>query len=392
MMFDLKCKSGAIWKWGTNSCSIYRPDGSKLFLKQGPTPPPLEASKGEFRYSEFPGSLEILLGEKCNLNCKYCFQTKMREKGLGWKTGPDDIQPFINLVQNALPYVRAISFWGGEPFVYWKTLKPLVEKLRPAYPLAHFSIVTNGLLLDEEKAKWALKNRVHLCVSCDGPGEMREKSAAEDNWRSLAIAEQVLGDYLSYKPVAGRGCTNSQKTRDWFRARALDAKIEVRSVIRLVPEHELETTLTPKELKEIEESARWDALNGRADIHGLLTSIVSRHTPWVLPGECGLAIGQQIAVNLKGDIFPCHENFSGSPVGNLNDMPGVFVPKAYSPYERKCCRECPAVIACGGGCPREPLDAQPICAGRKARSTGLLRAALEILTGEEIEEIVPHEL
>ena len=47
-----------------------------------------------------------------------------------------------------------IEFWGGEPFVYWKLLKPLGEAVKARYPNAQLSIVTNGSLFDDEKLAW----------------------------------------------------------------------------------------------------------------------------------------------------------------------------------------------------------------------------------------------
>lgn len=390
MLFDLKLKDGSTWMWGTNSSSIYRPDGAKLFAKEFPTPPRLETSKGKQHYSDMPDTLEVLLGEKCNKDCKYCSQKRMRDTGLNWKTGPDDVQPFVNLVQDTILGMRCISFWGGEPFVYWKTLKPLAEKLRQVYPIAEMCVVTNGFLIDEEVVNWAVKNRVKIVVSWDGPGKLRGEDVYEANGENLRYAAEQMGDLFGIKPTAGKGCTNSEETRKFFRARQLNSKVDTRGVIRIVPEHREETTLTPKELKEIEESAYWDAIHGRYDLAQLLAFIVGRKSPWVSSGECAVGLGVQLSVNLKGDVFPCHNDFSGEPLGNLKDFDALWCKGFYSPYERKVCRECPVAIACHGMCPARPLDGEPTCAGKRAKSMGYLKAALEQLIGVEVLEIVPH--
>lgn len=390
MLFDLKLKDGSTWMWGTNSSSIYRPDGTKLFAKKFPNPPPLEVSKGKHHYSEMPGTLEILLGEKCNKDCKYCSQKKMRDAGLRWCTGPDDAQPFVNLVRDVIQDVRCISFWGGEPLVYWKTLKPLAEKLREVFPVPQFVVVTNGFLISDEVVSWALKNRVKIVVSWDGPGTLRGEDVYAVNGKNLHYAAEQLGDLFSIKPTAGKGCTNSERTRKFFQERRLSSKVDTRGVIRIVPEHREATTLTPKELEEIEESARWDALHGRYDLTRLLAAIVSRESPWQSPGECAAGLGGQLSVNLKGDVFPCHNDFSGEPLGNLMNFDALWCRGFFSPYERKVCRECPVAIACHGMCPARPLDGEPTCAGKRARSMGYLKAALEQLIGAEVLEIVPH--
>jgi len=96
--------------------------------------------------------LKISLGMSCNYECSYCNQRFVPHAGA---SNPDDIEPFIAQLTDALiePPER-IEFWGGEPLVYWKTLKPLAERLRDLYPDAQFSVITNGSLLDTDKNEW----------------------------------------------------------------------------------------------------------------------------------------------------------------------------------------------------------------------------------------------
>lgn len=390
MLFDLKCKDGSVWKWGTNSSSVYRPDGTKAYPKQRASSP-LEISKEDFRYTEFPRHVEIILGEKCNLDCEYCYQSKLRREGVGWSYGPKDIDGFMNLLEFAFPQVGEFSFWGGEPLVYWKTLEPLGDRIREAYPLSRLGMVTNGTLINEDVIAWALGNRVHVMVSCDGPGDDRDHEAQDENWGNLADAEHLLGDLFSWKVTRSKGNFDCDYIRRYFAGWGSTAKVDTRNIIRLVPEHELATKMTEQDCKEAEDGAYWDTVHGYIDPGKVIRAIVTRQSPWEFYGECSAGIGGQVAVNLNGDMFICHENFGrGTSIGNLRDMPGVKVQGCHSPYERKRCRECPVVIACGGACPRLPLDAPMVCAGRKAHATGVLKAAFWFLFGIEVEEITPH--
>lgn len=392
MLFDLVCDNGEVWKWGTNSCSIYRPDGTKVYKKKWSTYMP----QGGFRdchFSDYPQQLEIILGERCNYNCAYCYQKGMRENGVGWRTGPKDVPNFLAMVEFAIKGVRQISFWGGEPLVYWKILVPLVAGLKKLYPVARMSIVTNGSLLDAEKIEWARKNLIGIAVSHDGPGTGRGHDVLDENKENLQLATCVLGDLFQMKPTAGQGCESSEKTRQWFREHGMNARINTRSVIRLVPEA-VETKLDEKTLKGLEDSAYYDATHGRIPVRGYMEKIVDRRTPWDSPGECGAGLGEQISVNLNGDIFPCHADFyQGHKIGSLADATesGDFgvVKGFHSPYERKSCRECPYPIFCRGACPRLPPDAV-VCAGRKAHAKGVMRAVLELLLGIKIVEIRPN--
>lgn len=94
-------------------------------------------------------TLKVSLGLSCNYECNYCSQRFVPHAE---SSNPDDIEPFVAQLTGALTQApQRIEFWGGEPFVYWKTLKPLAERLRVLYPDADFNIITNGSLLDEEK-------------------------------------------------------------------------------------------------------------------------------------------------------------------------------------------------------------------------------------------------
>ena len=112
--------------------------------------------------------LKISLGMSCNYECSYCNQRFVPHADA---SNPDDIEPFIAQLTDALiePPER-IEFWGGEPLVYWKTLKPLAERLRDLYPDAQFSVITNGSLLDTDKNEWLDRMGFSVGLSHDGPG------------------------------------------------------------------------------------------------------------------------------------------------------------------------------------------------------------------------------
>jgi uncharacterized protein len=99
--------------------------------------------------------LKIQLGLSCNYTCDYCSQ-KFVERPT--ETSKKDIDALIEMLEK-LEFDEErglkIEFWGGEPLVYWKTLKPLAEEIKEKF--SHWrdgprlSIITNGSILDSEK-------------------------------------------------------------------------------------------------------------------------------------------------------------------------------------------------------------------------------------------------
>lgn len=88
-----------------------------------------------------PRVLKISLGLSCNYECEYCSQRFVPRAA---ETNPAEVHSFLNGLDDwvTVPPER-IEFWGGEPFVYIKTLRPLANALRAKYPSAGFSVITN---------------------------------------------------------------------------------------------------------------------------------------------------------------------------------------------------------------------------------------------------------
>ena len=112
--------------------------------------------------------LKIQLGLSCNYECSYCNQRFVPRAD---ETTKDDVAPFLETLPTWLKNDEfKVEFWGGEPLVYWKTLKPLAEGIKALYPKAQFSMVTNGTLLDLEKNEWLDSMGFGIGLSHDGPG------------------------------------------------------------------------------------------------------------------------------------------------------------------------------------------------------------------------------
>jgi uncharacterized protein len=130
--------------------------------------------------------LKISLGLLCNYACTYCSQRFVPHAE---QTNPENVESFLRSLEDALiePPER-IEFWGGEPLVYWKTLKPLAERLRAMYPKAQFSMNTNGSLLDADKNAWIDRLGFSVGLSHDGPGyHARGADPLDDPQKRAAI-------------------------------------------------------------------------------------------------------------------------------------------------------------------------------------------------------------
>jgi len=100
-------------------------------------------------------TLHLLLNEKCNFKCKYCYSASGRSSA---ELSMDMIKPMLNFFlsdKRKAVKDRTIMFMGGgEPSLSWQILKDATvyaEKIGAENEIAtHFAITTNGSVLNDE--------------------------------------------------------------------------------------------------------------------------------------------------------------------------------------------------------------------------------------------------
>lgn len=189
--------------------------------------------------------LLLEISEACNLRCRYCVYSgaffdrrKHSQRVMSWEIAKSALDFFINwVIKNERirynPFVLSIGFYGGEPLLNFEVLKNTTiyakglvkEKLQKRFGMAevNFDITTNGLLLDQEKIEFLVKNNFRLLISIDGPSEIQNLNKGEGNFESLFpkilyIYERYPEFYknnLSYSVVYARD-TDLEKVRNFF--------------------------------------------------------------------------------------------------------------------------------------------------------------------------------
>lgn len=122
-----------------------------------------ELNENEIKQKEIvlkskPRFLMITLTRSCNLDCIMCSRVYAKDNAtLPFET--------IKKIYPLLPYLEGINWQGGEVFLL-KHFKDLFMEASK-YPNIRQSIITNGLLIDEEWANLFANSRVHLTYSID---------------------------------------------------------------------------------------------------------------------------------------------------------------------------------------------------------------------------------
>lgn len=135
--------------------------------------------------------LDVLVTDRCNLRCKYCFHTK----------SPDDMsgETFERAIRFLGPQMKSnceFNFFGGEPLLREEFCLRWMHEIKRLRPKASLHIATNGTIFSPGLVEIAKVEKPHfLQISYDGVNQSSNRGEA-------AVVEANL---LSYLKEVGRG-------------------------------------------------------------------------------------------------------------------------------------------------------------------------------------------
>lgn len=262
----------------------------------------------------------------CNLNCKTCVRHSWEEE-----MGFMEMQDYKKLVNELKKFkgLERVSFWGiGEPLFH----PQIAEMLNLASKLGvKTQIITNGLLLDQQKADALLEAGLDsLVVSVDGtsPETMADIRSGADlqtvidnvqNFRRLrdkkkkeceigieyVIMKSNVDELKDLRRLAFKVgasfifLTNLLPYTEDMSAEILYSFSISRSQPEIRTEHRPEIYLPPTDLRE-------DIIRDLAAVGGKSSSISTTQIPFnPHRGYCKFVEDGSIAVNWEGEISPC---------------------------------------------------------------------------------------
>lgn len=354
-------------------------DGTDIIIDTVPTKDatPAVIEQGKRNLS----TVKIQLGLSCNFSCEYCNQRFVPHAE---ETSSDDIAAFVSNMPNWLAGSgKGIRFeyWGGEPFVYWKTFKPLADAIIAQYPFAEHSVITNGSLLDLEKIMWLDKNNFTVSISHDGPGQsVRGPDPLADSTSRMAIVAlyKLLApkQKISFNSMMTSKNTSREAISKYFEefiARELGAEylnyltIGEGTFVDAYDEGGMANSLldpddqikyrykTYNEIRDLK-TKRFASLDMK--IKRFLRDVHSQKPLVTVTQKCGMDRGDKIAVDLHGRVLTCQnvsavsKNPAGIPhhIGHVSDLANVDVATATIWSDREECPNCPVIHLCHGSC------------------------------------------
>lgn len=366
--------------------------------------PPIEAISPERPGRKTtPRTLKISLGLSCNYECEYCSQ---RFVPRNVETNPDDIAAFVaGLDEWVTTPPERIEFWGGEPLVYIKTLRPLAERLRSKYPEARLSIITNGSLLNAEINEWLDALGFSVGISHDGPGQHvrgpdplatpESREAILDLYRRLAPKGRV-----SFNAMLNRANTSRAAIARFFVDLTGDERVSIGEggIVDAYDEGGLALSLEPGDFAAFRNRAFGELRSGQAanfsvareKVASFVNSIRTARPASAVGQKCSMDRPDNIAVDLRGNVLTCQNvsavsvapNGESHKIGHVTDLDSVRLATARHWSTRDDCPSCPVLHICAGSCMflEGPLW-ERTCDNAYSDALAYFAAGIEFLTG-----------
>ncbi|OPX84688.1 MAG: hypothetical protein A4E53_03745 [Pelotomaculum sp. PtaB.Bin104] len=318
-------------------------------------------------------ALCLHVAHDCNLRCEYCFAAK-GNYSMANKLMPLEVavQAVDFLLNNSGGRKNVeIDFFGGEPLLNFDVVKKTVEYGRKAGDRIgkeiHFTITTNGMLLDDDKINYINENMNNVVISLDGRKEVHDSIRyAANGWGTYdAILEQALNF------VRQRG-NKSYFIRGTFTARNLDfskdilhladlgfGEISMEPVVGAGEDFHLRKEHIPAILAEYERLAFAYITRIKEGkpfrFYHFNVNIYDGPCLYKRVAACGAGT-EYFAVTPEGDLYPCH-HLVGLPQFKAGDLDtGIvadFLPASFREaniFTKDECRKCWAKLFCSGGC------------------------------------------
>jgi len=146
----------------------------------------------------------------CNMRCKYCFYHSIAANRQTESYGIMSLETLEIIVKKALEFSDqfcTIAFQGGEPTLtglnFFRRLVELQIKHNIKNVKINNAIQTNGIIIDEEWAKFLAENKFLTGISLDGPKEVHDENRYDADgkgsfnkvMKTIALFEKHKVDY-----------------------------------------------------------------------------------------------------------------------------------------------------------------------------------------------------
>lgn len=350
-----------------------------------------------------------MLGNGCNMSCKYCLQHPLVHHQLTGSIDPV-IYDFIREVkeENGDESLR-LQFYGGEPLLYFENIKEIVERTK--YLGIGYSIITNGRAMTDKMVDFFNENEFSVTISWDGPHVLETRGFDSFSLENPALRRRLLrierlglsavlsakaypkevleafqeisdqyyklhkyGVYLNCDEIFDTGLPDkSLLDVDYARARQEMAEMTKSYIQSFINKDQKKEDYTKNAFIQ----SMHNTLKGYCEANGKVSMELA---------SCGNGF-RVLNMDLSGNLYPCHN--TSESIGHINDNYFDYFRKVLkgdqTRFRKESCKDCIAVPFCRGGCKlvSEKAREESYCHMKRAIFGGVMDAFLKY--GAELE-------
>ena len=375
---------------------------------------------------EIPSGIHAIakpVGFTCNMRCDYCFYLEKENLYPGKKDFgmPEEVlRTFIkNYIKSQQTPEVEFVWQGGEPTLrgidFFQKALQYQKRYRASKTIRNF-IQTNGTLLTDEWCNFLKQNEFLVGLSLDGPEDIhdqyRHNRAGQPTFDAVMRGMRLLKKWgVEFNVLACVARETAYRPLDVYRffKEQEVAFIQFTPLVERMPDQRAaEYALhfaSPPSREAAEDTTRITSWTVEAEKYGdFLIAIFDEwvrqdvgkvfvmNFEWALNAAFGIGspiclfsqqCGRAVAVEHNGDVYACdHYVYPEYRLGNLgcDDLASMVqssLNSGFGPHKEhtllSCCRECEALKACWGGCPKHRFIRSPqgqpglnyLCAGYK---------------------------
>lgn len=319
----------------------------------------------------------------CNLRCKYCFYADEMNKREQASYGVMSVETLTCVLEKAFAYAEGsilVAFQGGEPTLaglpFFRKVVALCQKFNTRRLQVNLSIQTNGILLDDEWARFLAENRFLVGLSLDGTQALHDQNRVypDDTGSFATVMERVKllqkyrVDFNILTVVTRQTAGSIGKVYRFFRKHDLTWQQYIPCLDPLGEERgEHDYSLTPQKyehfLKNLFDNWYQDAIKGTPTYNRYFENLLGlmlgqRPESCNMVGHCSL----QHVVEADGSVYPCDFYVLDKyRLGNLctDSFQQIadkcrelgFIEQSLQVHEK--CKTCRWGPLCRGGCRRD---------------------------------------
>lgn len=296
----------------------------------------------------------VWITDKCNMRCSYCYEENKVKRNM--QTSQSVLEKIINFIVikvNELPKQEnvVIDIHGGEPLLEFEKMVYFIECIRMKlvdYNVS-YNIVTNGTLLNAEKAKWLNENMDSISISIDGTEEVHDKNRRYVNGKGTYqdIISNLLLCSIDQNKIRLRMTINS-KTVDVL-GDSISHMIEL-GFLQIVPSIVYEDDgWTDEKLKCLENELL--KIKSKYNKNDSIKIAMTNRKEVRMKGICNGGINR-FDILPNGDIYPCSYvvGLELYKIGNVIDNIKIKKDELYNLYstENQECAGCTYIKYCLG--------------------------------------------